>query len=99
MRHQPADKKNTRLPFHARVRAETLGVHATQDHVRPRLACVAEYGPAVLADMQVPVIPAIRRDVGRNVPSSAAQIAYEHLAVTQSASGRRKTARQNVLLM
>ena len=55
--------------------------------------------PAVLADMQMPAIPAIRRNVSRHVPAAAAEVADEDAAPRQLTDQRGETAGEDVLLM
>ena len=54
---------------------------------------------AIFADMQVPVIPTVGRDVCRHIPTAAAQIADKNLAAGEAAGERRQAAGKNVLLV
>src|SRR5215469_2415630 len=99
MRHQSSGIHDQRLARHSWIGTELFGIHAAENHVRPRRVPMAEHAAAIFADMQMAVIPPVRGNVSGNIPSTAAQITHEHSASTQPARSRRKTARHDMLLM
>ena len=74
-------------------------VDAAEDDARPRIALVARDLPAVFADVQVTVKPAVGRHVARDVEPAAAEIGHEDAPPPQPRAQRRHAARQHVLLV
>ncbi len=99
MRQHAADKQHAVVARHGGVRREPLRIDSAENHLRRPLRRVPEDRPAVFADVQVAVIPAVGRDIRRDVPAAAAEVGTEHTAPERTRRERREAARDHMLLV
>ena len=78
VRQQTADEERAALARNERVRREPLGIDTAANDLRAREIGVTVNATAVFAQVQMAVEPGIRRQVRRDVPAAAAEIADEH---------------------
>src|SRR5581483_8242774 len=74
MRQQAAYEEDASIAWAGRIGGKFFSIDSAENHVRPGFALMAKHLAAILADVKVPVVEAVGRNVGGDVPSASTKV-------------------------